>query len=182
MATPNLSDPFVKLPAEVIQNVCQHLELYELFSAQRVSKIWQTQLSLQNIENSLRAWFDDRSPRSSENLSMQVLNQEAETVDAFQNGKATSMAIGKWGNKSVTKREDMIAFDKGCLAWITKGRKQVFIKYLNTGKDRRHMMRGQAKAQRITINGTSLAIANDEGTCKILNNIDVFEQYKGLHS
>jgi len=92
-STQNKRDPFATLPLEVVQNICQHLDLSQLFRAQRVSPQWKSTISVQTVEASLRAWFRDEPPRSSANLSMKDLSNQAEFVGAFCTGKPFSMAI-----------------------------------------------------------------------------------------
>lgn len=134
---------------------------------------------------SLRAWFDEKPPRVAGSLSLQKLGQEAQAVDAFCNGRPFSMAIGTWGNKSITKWENMVVYADGYLAWISKSGRQVHVKSLTPGHHKQvHncIVPDRGFAARIVISGTTLAVATTFGLCCIFNNINVFEQRQGLSS
>ncbi len=120
------SDPVDKLPFELLYQVVQHLEVYQIFQAQRVSRKWSQILSSSEIAEPLalkpRFGNPDDSSRTSEDQLSKTLTKTrgfsqgvlhipdglspgsaasllARHIDSFRNGTALSMAIGGWETK-----------------------------------------------------------------------------------
>ena len=128
------SDPIAKLPFELCYQIFQHLEAYQIFQAQRVSRRWFRLLSLPEIVEPLtvRPWLGtlELSSQQSKNSSQRALplmsglssggqaSMQARHIDSFRNGTAFSMARGKWQDKGTDS--DILChidFAGSILAW-----------------------------------------------------------------
>lgn len=139
-------DPVEILPFELCNQVFQHLEVYQIFQAQRVSRKWSQILSSPQIVEplALRPWFgnSDISSRTSKALLRRALTLpdgqasfQARHIDSFRNGTAFSMRIDKWKKEMYGDVfPSYIDFAGSILAWAYQRTGFIQLKCLVSGQ------------------------------------------------
>lgn len=118
-------DIIADLPLEISQIIVQHLPLYQVFQARRVSSRWRQVLSSpQTVEPLLRCRFPTLTADTSLHIpkclsANSIVSLKAEHIDAYRTGHAFSYARYQW---DCFKDDDWdcnpMAYADGILAWV----------------------------------------------------------------
>lgn len=164
-----------KLPLEISTLIAQHLEIYQIFQARRVSRSWNKKLSSKHCINTcLRPWFtgNRNGLPTPERLSFIGINSlKAEQLDAFCSGRAFSMTIGNWkagGQNDHTRHKPWrMAYANGRLAWLTDATIVCFVvRLVSSTKTQLQVPRGK-RTRSLAISTTMIAVATNNYTCYI---------------
>lgn len=176
------SDPVDKLPFEICYQIFQHLETYQIFQAQRVSRKWFDLLSSPEIVKplTLTPWFGNsempsRIPecflqgalKSPSGLSSNdKASLQAKHIDSFRNGTAHSMATGKWpaqgGYNEMLCRID---FAGSVLAWVDRYPGCIRLKCLISGQSVSLFTPTREEIRQIAISDTTIVAMSHAGKC-----------------
>lgn len=117
-------DIIAKLPLELSQIVLQHLPLYQVFQAQRVSQKWKQILSsAQTMAPLLQDWYTkreiDRGLQIPTGLSADsVASLEAKHIDAYRTGHAFTYARHEWECFESNLDSGLVTYADGVMAWV----------------------------------------------------------------
>ncbi|KAL8771830.1 MAG: hypothetical protein Q9209_002768 [Squamulea sp. 1 TL-2023] len=129
-----------KLPIEILCLIFHHLDLYQVFQLQRVSKQWQNKLLAPDLlEYLLRPWevlgkVDLRIPPDTSVHAALAL--KAEHIDAFKTGNPFSMVLGQWDEPVAASNASSplkVVYSHGRLAWVDTSLRKLHIKNLEFG-------------------------------------------------
>ena len=171
-------DALHALPLEICQNIAQHLDIPEIFPAQRVSKHWlrtfgSSELVWPLLKTRFHEWNDILASPVIEDLSGAAFAaRKAEQLTAYRTGRAFSMRHGTWSLGSSVRDArgfSPIAYFGGLLAWITE-ENDVRLLDLESGKEKRFVSkRHSARMEHIGVSSSLVAAVNDleHSTCHI---------------
>ena len=158
------------LPVEVNITIFQYLELYEVFQARRVSRMWMQMLSSPALLEALLQQWDSMGEtplRIPEGIAPQPMRSiRAEHIDAYRNGLAFSKMAYKW-DVPPTVAPGAITYTNGILAWIGRMGREVFVLYLETGAKYTYMPSNREMLVKITISTSLVAVTASSGTCYV---------------
>ena len=176
------SDPIDKLPFELCYHIFQHLEVYQIFQAQRVSRKWYQSLSSPKIVEplALRPWFrnSEMASRTSKGFLQGKLaipkglspggeaSSQARHVDSFRNGTAFSMARGKWQTQG--RNIDLLClidFAGSILARTDRQVGCIRLECLISGQGVCLFTPGREEIRQIAISDTTLVAMTLSGKC-----------------
>ena len=142
-------DIFSKLPLELSQQIAQHLEIFQIYQAQRVSRQWCRILSSPDFLDRiyLRPWFADKykTPGPDEGLPPSLARSlKAQQIDAFRCGRPqrvgraenlpmSLLPVGDWKDDTLVRLGVYIDYAGGIIAYTHSGHRYVFLKCLRTG-------------------------------------------------
>ncbi|CAF9905921.1 hypothetical protein IMSHALPRED_004018 [Imshaugia aleurites] len=142
-------DIFSKLPLELSQQIAQHLEIFQIFQAQRVSRQWCRILSSPDFLDRiyLRPWFAEKykTPGPDEGLPPSLARSlKAQQIDAFRCGRPQRVACAQslpmhlicpdsWDDKTRVRLGGSLGYAAGIFAYTFPKRRYIRLKNLKTG-------------------------------------------------
>ena len=176
------SDPLEKLPFEVIYHIFQHLEAYQIFQTQRVSRQWYWILSSPEIVKPLAlrplSGEFDTSATTSKGLLQGAIpipdglspdaaaSFHARHIHSFRNGTAFSMAMGKWESQGRENGIPPRVCFAGCiLAWTDQQTGCIQTRCLISGVEANFFTPKREAICQIAISGSSLVAMTLSGRC-----------------
>ena len=162
------------LPLEILPLVLRHLEIWQVFQCQRVSKRWATVLSHENtIRPFLHPWLSksDLDLHTSKLIpAHMVMPLLAQRIDAFRTGRASNRLTCGY-NILITREEcsfaDRVAYCNGVIAWINPCDTSVNILWFGSGRTDVHVPGDRARLRTIALSETMVAVSTYLGKCYI---------------
>ncbi|KAL8647278.1 MAG: hypothetical protein Q9226_006498 [Calogaya cf. arnoldii] len=158
------------LPIEIVGLIFQHLELYQAFQLQRVSKRWQEILSAPDlIEDLLRPWdaLGEVHLRMPPDTSAgAALALKAEHVDAFRTGNPFSMVEAHWEVAAWNGAYPLnVSYSHGRLAWLDHSHRTLHIRSLEDGREILCTAPDRAKIDLLCLSSDIAAVTTFSGKC-----------------
>ena len=166
----SIFDIAAELPLELSNLVFQHLQLYELFRLQRVSRRWAAALFC-IADSTVRSWeaFGEMQLFIPEGLSSSAtLSLKAEHIDAFCNGDAFSMKSGHYGSygpSSPVSTMQSVSYADGIIAWADAGIRTL---HLQSGRSDLYVLEDlDDYATNVAVSSKIAAVITENGKCQI---------------
>ena len=158
------------LPLEMIAMIFQHLEIYQIFQARRVSSKWLRCLSASAITDPLLQQWDamGQTPlRISEVLEPRSMaSYRAEHIDAYRRGLAFSRLAYAWEFQPTAVPDDFVCAD-GKLAWIDETRKVLRVLDLEHGTTNFFIPQNRETLHQIAISMFIVVALTTSGKCYV---------------
>ncbi len=158
------------LPLEVNVMIFQHVPIYQVFQARRVSRTWMRTLSSPDILNPLLLQWDSMGEtrlRIPEGLSPQsVISLQAEHIDAYRTGFAFSKMAYPWLVEP-TSDPAGIAYADGILAWIDKTGLELSVLYIELATEYCFLPRNREHMVNIALSTKFVAATTLSGKCYV---------------
>lgn len=169
-------DIISQLPLELSQIILQHLPLYQLFQARRVSSKWRQILSsAQTVEPLLRDWYHpkrdvDRGSQIPAGLSADsVAYLKAKYIDAYCTGHPFTYASHEWDCLETYLDLNLVAYADGIMAWVDK-KDSDFVKSLDLRTGQKWSFLPEARTGvRAVATSSSMVAALGSGRCHVWN-------------
>lgn len=168
-----------KLPFELWFQILQHLEIHQIFQAQRVSRNWLRVLSSPEVLQSLtlKAWSGTSNMPSSTSRGFfqgvrtlpsglspgGAVSLRARQIDSLRNGTAFSMAKGKWQTQEYNLPE--VDFAGSILAWTVLEAGCIMLKCVVSGLSVSLFAPPREILRHIAISDTTIVAFSDSGRC-----------------
>ena len=157
-------------PIEINAIIFQHLQIYQLFQAQRVSRTWKWILSSPEIlDPPLEDWdsMGETPLRLPKGLTPQAIRSlKAEHVDAYRTGLPFSMMARTLVPEPNSKRV-RVAYSDGIIAWIDQTERMVSVLLLESGAEYSYVSPNRELMTCITLSSSMVAVLTLSGICYV---------------
>ena len=158
------------LPLEINVMIFQHLQIYQVFQARRVSSKWLRHLSSPVLVDRLLQHWDSmgKTPlKIPEGLEAQIIrSHQAEHIDAYRRGLAFSMVAYPWESQPCLNHHSSVCAD-GRLAWIDETRKVLYVLNLERGTKQSFTPQNRDTLTAIAVSMYIVAAVSSSGKCYV---------------